>query len=298
MIKRTIYIGNPTYLKSKNNQLEVIDPTTNEVKGKIPIEDIALLVLDNYQITLSSQIITQLLQNNSAILHCNSQHLPQGLMLPFEGNTLLSENSKYQINASEPLKKQLWKQTIESKIKNQQLMLSFANKNFIGLNPYLNNVKSGDTTNMEGVAANYYWKELFHDFKRNRFGNSPNNMLNYGYIVLRSIVARAIVSSGLLPLLGIYHKNKYNAYCLADDIMEPYRPFVDKMVYHYLNNTEFTPHETLTKKTKAYLLQIATQDVLIKNQKSPLMVAVSTTTASLVKCYKGELKKLNYPVLI
>jgi CRISPR-associated protein Cas1 len=215
-------------------------------------------------------------------------------MLPLYSHSEYSERIKYQLSASEPLKKQLWKQTVEQKIKNQEALLKLNHKVSEPLAEYKVSVKSGDTTNREGMAAQFYWKHLFENFSRTRYGEEPNNLLNFGYAVLRGIVARALVSSGLLPVLGIFHKNKYNAYCLADDIMEPYRPFVDKMVYNYIKDNYCFD---LNKDTKAYLLQIATQDVLIDGLIRPLFVAVTTTTASLYKCFTGEFRQIKYPEL-
>jgi CRISPR-associated protein Cas1 len=294
MLKRTIYIGNPSYLKLKDLQLVVQEPKTKEVKGTVPIEDVALLMLDHYQITISNQLIVKLQGNNVAIITCDANHLPFGLMLPLYGHSEYSERIKYQLSASEPLKKQLWKQTVEQKIKNQEALLKLNHKVSEPLAEYKVSVKSGDTTNREGMAAQFYWKHLFESFSRTRYGEEPNNLLNFGYAVLRGIVARALVSSGLLPVLGIFHKNKYNAYCLADDIMEPYRPFVDKMVYNYIKDNYCFD---LNKDTKAYLLQIATQDVLIDGLIRPLFVAVTTTTASLYKCFTGEFRQIKYPEL-
>ncbi len=295
MIKRTIYIGNPSYLKISQNQLIVQEPKTKEVKGTVPIEDIALLMLDHFQITISNQLITYLQGNNVAIINCDAHHLPLGIMLPLYGHTEQSEKVKHQIEASEPLKKQLWKQTVEQKIKNQQALLKTFAKPHEHMENYIQNIKSGDVTNMEGKAAQFYWKNLFDNFTRERFGNAPNNLLNFGYSVLRSIVARALVSSGLLPVLGIFHKNKYNPYCLVDDIMEPYRPFVDKIVYNYITLHGIT--NELTKDVKSTILSIAIHDVMIDNIQRPLLVAVSTTTSSLFKCYTGELRQIKYPVL-
>lgn len=295
MIKRTIYIGNPSYLKINQNQLVVQDPKNKEVKGTVPIEDIALLMLDHFQITISNQLITYLQGNNVAIINCDAHHLPLGIMLPLYGHTEQSEKVKHQIEASEPLKKQLWKQTVEQKIKNQQALLKTFAKPYEHMENYIQNIKSGDITNMEGKAAQFYWKNLFDNFTRDRFGNAPNNLLNFGYSVLRSIVARALVSSGLLPVLGIFHKNKYNPYCLVDDIMEPYRPFVDKIVYNYITLHGMT--NELTKDVKSTILSIAIHDVMIDNIQRPLLVAVSTTTSSLFKCYTGELRQIKYPVL-
>ena len=160
-------------------------------------------------------------------------------------------------------------------------------------------VKSGDSDNHEAVAAVYYWKnifQLFPEFKRERFGPPPNNLLNYGYAILRAVMARSLVASGLLPTLGIFHKNQYNAYCLADDIMEPYRPFVDKVVLNIVNlNGNFLE---LTPNMKKELLNIPAMDVQINNEKSPLMIAVQKTTASLVKCFEGKQRKILYPEFV
>lgn len=295
MLKRTIYIGNPAYLKLKDRQLKVIDPETGVEKGSVPVEDIAVLMLDNYQITISHQLMVALQGNNVALVSCDAQHLPFAMMLPMSGHVEHSERLKNQINISEPLRKQLWKQTVEAKISQQMLLLKKLRKPHESLVDYGNQVKSGDSTNMEGIAAQYYWKQLFENFSREREGESPNNLLNFGYAVLRSIVARALVSSGLNPTLGIFHRNKYNAYCLADDIMEPYRPYVDWMVYRWM---EENPNESeLTPEVKSFLLQIATHDVMIMQKLRPLMVAVSSSTASLYKCFTGELRSLRYPLL-
>jgi CRISPR-associated protein Cas1 len=294
MIKRTIYIGSPSYLKLKQKQLMVQEPETREIRGSVPIEDIAILMLDHFQITISNQLLIKLQGNNVAVISCDEHHLPFGMMLPLYGHSEYSERIKHQLAASEPLKKQLWKQTVEQKIENQKALLNLNNKVSEPLAEYKLNVKSGDSTNREGMAAQFYWKHLFENFSRERFGDEPNNLLNFGYAVLRSIVARALVSSGMLPVLGIFHRNKYNAYCLADDIMEPYRPFVDKLVYNYIVNRSTSE---LTKEARAHILTIATQDVFIDGIVRPLFVAVTTTTSSLYKCFTGELRQIKYPEL-
>jgi len=295
MIKRTLYIGNPSYLKLQDNQVKVTDPENGKEKGSVPVEDVALLMLDHYQITISHQLIVALQLNNVAIISCDGRHLPLALMLPMYGHVEHSERLRHQINISEPLRKQLWKQTVEAKISQQMLLLKKLKKPHAPLNEYVNQVKSGDSSNMEGIAAQYYWKQLLSNFSRERDGEYPNNLLNFGYAVLRSIVARALVSSGLNPTLGIFHRNKYNAYCLADDIMEPYRPYVDYLVYRWHN--DYPDQVELNREAKSYLLQVATHDVFIMQKLRPLMVAVSTTTASLYKCMTGELRVIRYPLL-
>ncbi|GAB3424381.1 type II CRISPR-associated endonuclease Cas1 [Niabella aquatica] len=297
MIKRTLYFGNPAYLKTKNEQLLVELADTGEVKTAA-IEDIGVLILDHQQITITHSVIAKLLANNVALITCDDIHLPTGLMLNLDGHTLQSQRFQLQIEASVPLKKQLWQQTVIAKITNQAHLLAqyrIANKILLNLAA---RVKSGDADNCEAQAANYYWKNvfpLFPGFKRFREGEPPNNLLNYGYAVLRAIVARNLIGSGLLPTLGIFHRNQYNAYCLADDIMEPYRPYVDKVVWEIVRtNGKFLE---MTPSMKQQLLSIPAMDVMIGEEKSPLMNAVQRTTASLAKCFEGNSRKLLYPVL-
>lgn len=307
MIKRTLCFSNPAYLSLKNAQMVIKLPEVEkadvaelikaEAVRTIPIEDIGVVVLDNRQITITQGLAEALLENNCAIITCDSAHLPVGLMLPLCGNTTQSERFRAQIDASLPLKKQLWQQTVQCKIRNQAAVLQNTRNAIVkNMLVWAGDVKSGDSDNLEGRAAAYYWRNLFPDilgFTRDREGVPPNNLLNYGYAILRAVVARALVGSGLLPTLGIHHHNRYNAYCLADDIMEPYRPYVDALVCRLVADGHIT--EELTVELKRELLQIPTLDVVINGKRSPLMVAVSTTTASLQKCYAGEIRKIVYP---
>ena len=283
MIKRTLYFGNQAYLSLKDNQL-VVKKRDDEIVTAA-IEDIAYIVLDSPQITVTNALLGALLENNCAIINCDKTHLPSGLLLPLSGNTLQSERFQTQIEASLPLKKQLWQQTVQQKILNQAAILKKARNAEIGnMTAWANSVRSGDVDNREAVP----------DFVRDRNGVPPNNMLNYGYAILRGVVARALVSSGLLPTLGIHHHNRYNAYCLADDIMEPYRPIVDKLIISIVAEIKDYPKD-LSTEIKAKLLQIPVLDCFIDGERSPLMNAVTTTTASLAKCYLGEARKLLYP---
>ena len=297
MIKRTLYFGNPAYLKTANEQLIIELQGTGETK-QVPIEDIGIVILDHHQITITQVLMAKLIANNTALITCDSTHHPVGLFLNLDGNTLQSEKFQAQIEASIPLKKQLWQQTVMAKIQNQAALLEkerIDNKLLIN---YAKDVKSGDNDNLEAKAAGYYWKHLFPpflNFTRDRYGTPPNNLLNYGYAILRAVVARSLVGSGLLPTLGIFHKNQYNAYCLADDIMEPYRPFVDMVVCKIVSmNGQYLE---MTPDMKKQLLAIPAMDVFIDDQKSPLMNAVQRSTASLAKCYEGKNRKLMYPVL-
>lgn len=308
MIKRTLYFGNPAYLSMRNKQLviqlpEVVKNETlpetfkSDAVKTIPIEDIGVVILDNKQITITHGLMESLLGNNCALITCNSSRMPVGLMLPLDGNTTQTERFRDQINASVPLKKQLWQQTVQAKIQNQAYVLSQRTNAVVkNMQAWAADVKSGDPDNYEARAAVYYWANLFPNiqgFTRNREGVPPNNLLNYGYAILRSVVARALVASGLLPTLGIHHRSKYNAYCLADDIMEPFRPFVDKLVTEIVESGN--KYEELTQEVKTKLLNIPVLDVIINNQRSPLMIAVGQTTASLYKCFSGELRKVKYP---
>ncbi len=296
MIKRTLYFGNPAYLHKDVLQLKVLNPVDNSTLGSIPIEDIGVVILDNPQITLTHSLLAELLERSVAIISCNAKHMPSGLMLPLDSNSIQTERFREQINASEPLKKNLWAQTIKAKIENQAKVLQLAetdNKKLLALIPQ---IQSGDPDNIEGRAASVYWKLLFDDlpFVRDRFGSMPNAHLNYSYAILRAIVARSLAGSGLLPTLGIHHSNRYNAYCLADDIMEPYRPFCDWMVFNMMKSGEIK-EDDISKENKAKLLTIATVDVEIDHRKSPLMVCMPRTTNSLVECFAGIRRKIIYP---
>lgn len=297
MIKRTLYFGNPAYLKTANEQLLIELPECEDVKT-VPIEDIGLLMLDHQQITITQALMAKLLANNTAVITCNDTHHPTGMMLNLDGHSLQSQKFQAQIEASVPLKKQLWQQTIIAKITNQAAVLEKQRADHKLLLHYAKEVKSGDSDNHEAKAAAHYWKHIFPrfiQFKRERHGLPPNNLLNYGYAILRAIVARSLTGSGLLPTLGIHHRNQYNAYCLADDIMEPYRPLVDQLICKIVReNGEYLD---MTPSMKKALLEIPAMDVTIDGQKSPLMNAVQRTAASLVKCYEGNARKILYPVL-
>jgi CRISPR-associated protein Cas1 len=298
MIKRTLHFGSPAYLKTENDQLVIIISETGEQKTT-PIEDIGVVILDHQQITITQALISKLIANNVALITCDNTHHPTGMLLNLDGNTLQSQKFQAQIEASLPLKKQLWQQTVSAKLTNQAAMLEAIRVPANNIRNWSNEVKSGDPENNEAKAAAYYWKNLFPDFlafRRERYGPPPNNLLNYGYAILRAAMARSLVGSGLLPTLGIFHKNQYNSYCLADDIMEPYRPFVDKVVVNIVQlNGKFLE---LTPSMKKDLLCVPAIDVIINEEKSPLIVALQKTTASLVKCYEGKLRKIMYPEFI
>lgn len=304
MIKKTLYFGNPAYLSLRLEQLVIKSQKADDGEGSelstrtIPIEDIGFVVLDHRQITITQAVLEKLLENNCAVITCDSRHLPVGLLLPLSGNTVQNERFRSQLDASLPLCKQMWQQTVQAKIQNQATVLRYSTgDSHNNMQVWSQQVKSGDTGNMEARAAVYYWKTIFPDnpdFLRGQFEDEPNGLFNYGYAILRAIVARALVMSGMLPTIGIHHHNRYNAYCLADDIMEPYRPYVDRLVLDIISETG---ELCLSKEAKIKLLSVPVLDVEIDGHTSPLIVAVSTTTSSLAKCFAGELRKIIYPVM-
>lgn len=300
MIKRTICIENACSLKFRNEQMVVsyshIKGMENVADKTVPVEDIGMLILEHQQIMLSHYLLDKLAGNNVAVVTCNDTHHPTGLLMPLEGNTLQSERFKAQIEATEPLKKQLWQQTVKAKINNQCAVLKKWDSKWLLLKNMADSVKSGDADNNEAIAAAHYWQNLFPPawmFYRKRDGLPPNNLLNYGYAIVRAGMARAIVGAGLLPTLGIFHRNRYNAYCLADDMMEPYRPFADMIVRTIVHRTSAV--SVLSQELKVELLKLPAVDVLINGEKSPLMLAMQRTASSLAKCYIGESRKLLLP---
>ena len=261
----------------------------------IPVEDIGFIMLENQQISITLPLLNALADNNAAVIVCTDKMMPNAMLLNLDSNSVQGERYRDQINASEPLKKNLWKQTVEAKIRNQAALLDKLDKDGSQLKPYWQNVKSGDTDNREGIAAKIYWDALFgNDFMRYRSGVSPNEMLNYGYTVLRAAVTRSLMGSGLFPAFGIYHRNRYNAFPLADDIMEPYRPYVDEIVFDLYANGE----QELNKDVKAELLKLLYVDTVFDKVTRPLDLGLSVTTSSLAKCFSGDQKKILYPLLI
>lgn len=295
MIKQTLMFTSPVSLTMKNRQLVITFKDTHDVVTR-PIEDIGFIVIENPMVSVTVPLLNELADNNVSVIFCDQKQMPKTMLMALDSNTTLQESYQYQIEASAPVKKNIWKQLVESKIRNQALLLSKLGKNGDMLKTYYMNVKSGDTDNREGAAARIYWGWLFDEgFKRDREGPPPNNLLNYGYTILRAAVARALVGSGLYPAFGVFHRNRYNAFPLADDVMEPYRPFVDEVVYHlYVDNET----RELDKQSKGLLLRMLFSDVKIGKVTRPLENALSITTASLVKMLKGETTKLSLPSIV
>ena len=294
MIKQTLMFTLPASLSLKDKQL-VISFKESDEKITRPIEDIGFVVVENPMVKMSVPLLNALVDNNVSVIFCDEKQMPKSMLMNLDGNSVQQESYRCQIAATEPTKKRLWQQLIESKIKNQAALLNRVGQKGDVLKPYYMNVKSGDTDNREGAASRIYWGNLFgSNFRREREGTPPNNLLNYGYTVLRAAVARALIGSGLYPAFGIFHRNRYNAFPLADDVMEPYRPFVDEIVYRlYMDGAT----EELNKATKSELLRVLFADVRLGQMNRPLEVALSMTSASLLKVYKGEGTKLSLPAM-
>ncbi len=293
MLKRTLFFSNPFHLSVRDFQLVATPKPEGEIRT-VPIEDIGFIIIDHAQISVTPVLLEHMVANNVVVVFCDGRHLPQSMLLNLNGHHLQNEHFRNQVSVSEPLKKNLWKQTVEMKIANQAGLLRKIGKNHKAVEAYGREVKSGDPDNREGTAAREYWKTLMgREFTRERFGLWPNPAFNYGYAILRAAVARALVGSGLLPTLGIHHHSRYNAYCLADDIMEPYRPYVDEIVYHIF--LAYPDTVELVTELKAELLRVLTVDVIFDNFTRPLMVGLSQTTASLTRCFSGETRKMEYP---
>lgn len=295
MIKRTLYFGNPAYLSVRHRQL-CVTLKDSDTPVTVPIEDIGVVVADHHQVTLTHAAITSLQENKAVIIWCGSNHMPLSMSLPLQAHDTYTEVVRHQTAASEPLKKQLWKQTIMAKIRNQASVLTIMGKKQPRLEKMIPRIQSGDPDNYEAQAAAIYWSSLLQDYEvtRGRFEGGPNALFNYGYAILRAVIARNLVGSGCLPVLGIHHRNKYNPYVLADDIMEPYRPVVDQYIWSYLQ-TRASDSEELTREDKSHLLHIPVIDITIQGKSSPLMVGAQRTTASVAGCYMGKVRKILYP---
>ena len=294
MLKRALFFSTPYCLNLRNGQMVIHTREAPDIQKSVPIEDIGFVVLEDQQTSITLPLLNALSDNNVAVIFCGENRMPNAMLMNLDSNKTQGESYRAQIEASEPLKKGLWKQIVEAKIRNQSALLQKLGRDGSKLKPYYMNVKSADADNREGIAAKIYWSELFGtDFIRSRDGLPPNNLLNYGYTILRAAVTRSIMGSGLFPAFGIFHRNRYNAFPLADDLMEPYRPFVDELVYNLYNQG----HEQLTKEVKGQLLRILFVDTHFDKVMRPLDVGLTFTSSSMAKCLSGIQKKIVYPLL-
>lgn len=295
MIKQTLFFTTPVLLSLKYNQIEIRYKDVEEVITR-PIEDVGVVIVESQLVQFTVPLLNALADNNVAVVFCNAQCMPNTMLMPLESNAVQQEVYRLQTEASLPTKKRIWKEIIEHKIRNQAASLDLLGRDGNLLKPYYMNVLSGDSDNREGQAAKIYWQQMYgRSFNRSRNGESPNSWLNYGYAILRAAVARALLGSGLFPAFGLFHRNRYNAFPLADDVMEPYRPFVDYAVYQLF---EDLPEACLDKEVKQQLVRVLFTDVKMKGQIRPLQVALSMTTASLVRALKDKKESIIYPSFV
>lgn len=292
MLKRTLMFMHPATLSMKNAQLVINRREVFEGITTVPIEDIGVIIIDNPMVTLTIPLLNSLSEQNVAVIFCNQKGMPVSMLQNLDTNNTQGLTLRNQLSATEPLKKKLWKQIIEAKIRNQATLLNVYGRDGNILKPLYMNVKSGDADNREGAAARIYWTRLFGPhFIRDRNQDEVNVLLNYGYTILRGAVVRAIAGAGLFPAIGLFHRGRSNAFPLADDMMEPYRVFIDDIVYRLWQEG----HEALNKDTKVELLKVLTCDTHFDEVKRPLMIGLSMTMSSLVKCYAKEATKLVLP---
>ncbi|MCD7721557.1 MAG: type II CRISPR-associated endonuclease Cas1 [Prevotellaceae bacterium] len=292
MIKQTLFFSTPVSLSLKYNQIVIRFEDADKTVTRA-IEDVGVVIVENQMVRLTVPLLNALTSNNVAVVFCDSKFMPSSMLMPLDANAVQQEVQRFQVDASLPTKKRIWKEIVECKIRNQASLLDILGRDGSVLKPYWSNVLSGDSDNREGAAAKVYWKQMYgQGFVRDRDGDAPNSLLNYGYAILRAAVARALLGSGLYPGFGLFHRNRYNAFPLADDVMEPYRPFVD---YEVTQVFESSPEARLDKDTKMMIAGVLTSDVRMGGQTHPLQVALSSTTASLVRALKDKSESIVYP---
>ena len=289
---RILQITKPCKLSVKNRQLVC---ENNEDKLTLPIEDISVIVLENRQIIFSNALLSELADNDIVLFSCDFSHIPSGCFAPFHNHSRYAEVAWLQVETSEPLKKRIWQEIVKTKICNQASCLKFFNKqHHQKLLEIAKLVQSGDSKNSEAFAASIYWKDLFIDFNRHDEFDIRNSALNYGYAIIRGCMARSVVGAGLLPCFGVHHANKLNAFNLVDDLMEPFRPFVDFQV----NKLNISNQKELDSQTKNKLVEILTQNCSVNDEEVTLLRACDLVALSVAKTIKNKnIKHLQLPLL-
>jgi len=292
MIKRTIEISRePAHLSVQRSQLTI--QRNGETVGSIPCEDIATVVVDHAQVTYTQSALASLAESGATVVVCGRNHLPAAMLLPLADHTEVVWRIREQLSIGAPLRKQLWRQLIQAKIRGQAANLPDDCPARRKLLDMAAQVRSGDPTNREAQAARAYWAHWLPDqpFRRNPDALGINSFLNYGYAVVRAAIARALVAAGLLPAIGLHHCNRGNAFCLADDLIEPIRPLVDARA----RKLHLLGYQALSQETKAFLLEVLAARVRTGEGTGPLMVGLQLMVGSLTRCYQGEAKTLEIP---
>lgn len=294
MTKRIIEISSSgCFIKFKNQQLVI--EFSDRPAASVPVEDLSAVILDSPHTTITQVAMRELIRAGISLVCSDEKHQPIGMWLPLDGNSLQGERFAAQAKLSTPTKKQLWKQIVQAKIKVQSRVLNDVSGNDSGISQLITKVRSGDPSNIEAQAAKRYWPRFFEDtkFRRNRDAEDQNRYLNYGYAILRSLVARSIVATGLHPCLGLHHCNKYNAYALADDLMEPYRPYVDLLAWKCVKN--FGENAEIGSNVKRELLNLVKFNIQLQGEEYTMQGAIQKTAQSLSKVIMTEQTKLLLP---
>jgi CRISPR-associated protein Cas1 len=296
MTDRIIDISSdPARLHVRHDQLVI------EAEGKpeatAPLSEIAALVVSNPRVSYSHTVLSGLSAHCGALVVCDEKHLPIGMMLPLAGHFVQAERFEAQANAALPVKKNLWKQIVTAKVNAQGRVLADLRGSDSGLFDLARRVKSGDSENIEAQASRRYWGKLFNDekFRRDRDKDDQNRQLNYGYAVLRAIVARAICGAGLHPSMGVHHHNRYDTFCLADDLMEPFRPLVDRAVVKLVN--ERGKECPMDKECKAALINPLLTRFDLEGEQRTLFDIAARSASSLAQVFLGKAQKLALPEL-
>ncbi|KPF79903.1 hypothetical protein IP88_01360 [alpha proteobacterium AAP81b] len=285
MLRRTVEIATPgTRLSVALGQLVIARP--DQPDARVPLAELGALVIDDGRASLSQAVLREAAAAGAVVIVSGADHLPAGLMLPMAGHHALTERQRAQAAAGLPLKKRLWQAIVIAKIAQQGRLLAAATGSDSGLAAMARRVRSGDPDNLEAQAAQRYWPRLLGaGFHRERGGDGANALLNYGYAVLRAACARAIVASGLVPTLGLWHRHRANPFCLADDLMEPFRPLVDQRVVALLADSPATTLED--RPTRAALLALLNEGVRLGGRRWPLLLGLEQASAGLAQALSG-----------
>lgn len=295
MLKKTVEFATPgTRLSVALKQLVIERP--DHPKATLPIEDLGVVIVDDARASYTQAVFIELLDAGATVLVTGRNHLPVGMMLPLDAHHVQTERHRAQVEAGAPLKKRIWQALVSAKIALQgEALFQFTGADG-GLGPMSKRVKSGDPDNLEAQAAQRYWPLLLgKEFRRDRDADNENALLNYGYAVVRAAAARAVVASGLIPSLGVFHKNRSNPFCLADDLFEPYRPYVDWRVKLLVQEHSGEALSLDNRETRAALLSIFNETIVVGGRRMPLLVGVQISAASLARALTGGDRALALP---
>lgn len=295
MIRKTVEFATPgTRLSVAHKQLVIERP--EHPKATLPIEDLGVVIIDDARASYTQAVFLELLGAGATVMVSGRDHLPAGMMLPIDAHHVQTERHLAQIEAAKPLKKRVWQALVRAKITQQGAILTAFTGDHVGLLPMARRVRSGDPDNLEAQAAQRYWPRLFgSEFRRDRTADGVNALLNYGYAVVRAATARAVVAAGLIPSLGVYHSNRSNPFCLADDLLEPYRPYVDWRVRLLLDENAGECPDLDDRATRAALLSLFNETVIVAGRRMPLLLALHASAASLCHALTGGERRLSLP---